>query len=117
MIYHVGSFQLTDDLPVDAWNEITIYPGKNSYSFGLATDDSRFLAYSIHSPFNKIWASLSDDCPTDSSQFGYNLGLVNRHRVINTSQVLFVCSFNSQPVEAAVRASFFSMDGESPLVC
>nr|CDS19928.1 iron sulfur cluster assembly 2 [Echinococcus granulosus] len=111
------SLQLTDDLPIGTWNEITIKPGRNSFSFGIATDPSRFLAFSIHSPFNKIWASLLEEFPVASSQYGYNLGLVNRERVTNASQILFVHSFHSQPLLAAVRASLYDAESAIPGGC
>lgn len=106
-MHYLESLQLTDDLPIDKWNVITIKPGRNSLSFGITTDPSRFLVFSIHSPFNKVWASLLEGYPTASSQYGYNLGLVNRERVVNASQILFIHSFNSQPILAAVRASLY----------
>ncbi|KAL5971567.1 hypothetical protein TSMEX_000688 [Taenia solium] len=111
------SLRLTDDLPIGAWNEITIKPGRNSFSFGIATDPSRFLVFSIHSPFNKIWASLLEEYPVASSQYGYNLGLVNRERIANASQILFVHSFHSQPILAAVRALLYDTESAIPGGC
>ncbi|KAL5108954.1 hypothetical protein TcWFU_005371 [Taenia crassiceps] len=114
---YLEALQPTDDLPIGAWSEITIHPGRNSFSFGVATDPSRFLVFSIHSPFNKIWASLLEDYPIASSQYGYNLGLVNRARVANTSQTLFVHSSNSEPILAAVRASLYDAESAIPGGC
>ncbi|VDK39158.1 unnamed protein product [Taenia asiatica] len=116
-MHGLESLRLTDDLPIGAWNEITIKPGRNSFSFGIATDPSRFLVFSIHSPFNKIWASLLEECPIASSQYGYNLGLVNRERITNASQILFVHSFHSQPILAAVRALLYDAESAIPGGC
>ncbi|VDM20482.1 unnamed protein product [Hydatigera taeniaeformis] len=68
-------------------------------------------------PFNKVWASLLEDYPRALSQYGYNIGLVNRQRVINVSQLLFVYSLGSQPILAAVRASLYDAGSVVPGGC
>ncbi|VUZ53366.1 unnamed protein product, partial [Hymenolepis diminuta] len=80
-------------------------------------DTSQFLTFSIHCPFNKIWASLSIDCPSHSSQYGYNLGIVNQQRIMNDTQMLYICSFHSQPIQAAIRASLYKTEGVIPGGC
>lgn len=116
-LFCLETYQQKHDLPIDTWNEITLNPGNNSFSFGIVTDTSQFLTFSIHCPFNKIWASLSSDCPSHSSQYGYNLGIVNQQRIINDTQMLYICSFHSQPIQAAVRASLYKTEGVIPGGC
>uniref|UniRef100_A0A5K3EFB3 Transmembrane protein n=1 Tax=Mesocestoides corti TaxID=53468 RepID=A0A5K3EFB3_MESCO len=111
------SFQSKGSLPLGIWNEIVINPGLNVFNFGISSDSSGFLSYSIHSPFTKIWASLVSGCPTYSSQYGYNLGLVDRQRIVNTTQELFVCSYHAHPIRAATRAFFYGSEFAIPGGC
>lgn len=105
-----GSHQFQDDLPLEVWNEVYINPGQNVFTFGVSTDSSGFLSYSVHSPFNKIWASLESDCPVNVSQYGYNLGLIDRQRQVNDTMTLVICSYRQAPLKGAIKASLFSSE-------
>ncbi|KAM7535187.1 hypothetical protein Aperf_G00000095014 [Anoplocephala perfoliata] len=45
------------------------------------------------------------------------MGLVSRKRIINATQALYICSFYSQPIQAAVRATLYKAEGIIPGGC